>query len=304
MAYREWNWDIDRHLNRFIPPPPWHLIPYPLDRFLGHRPDKSPPPSTGNIMVMLWAFFGILLTIALIEGAVMSVPSFVANDGPIIVGSLGASAVLEFLVIDSPLAQPRNAVGGHVIATIVGVAISKLFQLNDNFRDIRWLGGAFACAAATVIMALTKTVHPPAGATALTAVVDTKLVALGWLLVPAVMVGSLLMLGMSLVVNNIDRRFPLYWWTAADLASDRHEAAEKGVSESESISNDKPPGTQRGESRWMAERIKLPEGTRSHLLHDLQLIVRPGEIILPRGIVLTEAEERMLRSISQRLGDL
>ncbi|RDA88507.1 hypothetical protein CP532_6665 [Ophiocordyceps camponoti-leonardi (nom. inval.)] len=218
MAYREWNWDIDRHLNRFIPPPPWHLIPYPLDRFLGHRQDKS-PPTTGNILVMVWAFFGILLTISLIEGAVMSVPSFVANDGPIIVADLnkGASAVLEFLVIDSPLAQPRNAVGGHIIATIVGVAISKLFQLNDNFHDIRWLGGAFACAAATVIMALTKTVHPPAGATALTAVVDSKLVALGWLLVPAVMVGSLLMLGMSLVINNIDRRFPLYWWTAADL---------------------------------------------------------------------------------------
>ncbi|RDA91138.1 hypothetical protein CP533_0436 [Ophiocordyceps camponoti-saundersi (nom. inval.)] len=216
MSYREWNWDIDRHLNRFVPPPPWHLIPFPLARFLGHRRDKA-SPSTGNIVAMIWAFFGILVTISLIEGAMMSVPSFIANDGPIIVGSLGASAVLEFLVIDSPLAQPRNAVGGHIIATIVGVSISKLFQLNGNFHDIRWLGGAFACAAATVIMALTKTVHPPAGATALTAVVDSKLVALGWLLVPAVMVGSLLMLGMSLLVNNIDRRFPLFWWTASDL---------------------------------------------------------------------------------------
>ncbi|PFH62308.1 hypothetical protein XA68_14168 [Ophiocordyceps unilateralis] len=319
MAYREWDWDIDRYLNRFIPPPPWHRLPPPVARLLGYRQNKL--PSTGNILPLIWAFIGITLTISIIEAATKSVPDFVANDGPIIVGSFGASAVLEFLVIESPLAQPRNAVGGHIIATITGVIISKLFQLSSNFNDIRWLGGALACATATVLMALTKTVHPPAGATALSAVVDAKLVDLGWRLVPVVMLGSTLMLGMSLLINNIDRRFPLYWWTPLDLGQtsvsrpgDAPEQFEAKLEEGSSNGNEynvkrvsngeirpdagkpvrnPPPAypkeeTQGGTGRKYPEYSLFTEAqqsypTRSHLIHDFEVTIRPGKIFVPES---------------------
>lgn len=68
-------------------------------------------------------------------------------------------------------------------------------------------------------MAFTKTVHPPAGATALLAVVDDAIIDLGWFLIPVVLLGCALMLVAALVINNIQRRFPIYWWTPEDLAA-------------------------------------------------------------------------------------
>lgn len=132
----------------------------------------------------------------------------------------GAAAVLEFYAIESPLAQPRNAIVGHLLSAIVGVSVRKLFALSPTaIHNHLWAGGALACAAATSVMALTGTVHPPAGATALGAVVDDRLANIGWWLLPAVVLGSTLMLAVALVVNNIQRRFPVYWWTPERIGS-------------------------------------------------------------------------------------
>ncbi|PHH85011.1 hypothetical protein CDD83_1034 [Cordyceps sp. RAO-2017] len=219
MRHRTWNFDIDRFLNPLVPPPPWRWLPYPVARFLGYR--RTAPAETGNLMPIFWAFLGILGCILVIEAVSSHVPVFKDHGAPMIVGSFGAAAVLEFYAIESPLSQPRNAVLGQTLASIVGVGVAKLFQLSDRFHQIRWVGGALSCASATALMALTKTVHPPAGATALLAVADDHLVALGWLLVPLVLLGCALMLAVALLVNNIERRFPLYWWTPMDLRQRR-----------------------------------------------------------------------------------
>ncbi|KAG5982712.1 hypothetical protein E4U55_001502 [Claviceps digitariae] len=211
FPHRTWNFNIDRYLNPFVPPPPWKYLPYPVAWFLGHR--KTKPRETGNLMPIFWASIGIFAAILLIQGVSKQVPSFAAHGAPLIVGSFGAAAVLEFYTIEAPLAQPRNALVGQFISALVGVTVAKLFQLSDRFPDTQWVGGALACALATALMALTKTVHPPAGATALLAVVDTTLVRIGWFLLPVVMLGCALMLAVALLVNNIERRFPIYWWT-------------------------------------------------------------------------------------------
>lgn len=142
----------------------------------------------------------------------------------------GAAAVLEFYAIESPLSQPRNSILGQVLAGIVGVSVAKLFALDPTLfpaadgpesevpaHDLTWLAGALACASATAIMALTGTVHPPAGATALLAVVDADVRALGWLLIPVILLGCTLMFGVALLVNNLQRRFPVYWWTSGEV---------------------------------------------------------------------------------------
>ena len=126
-----------------------------------------------------------------------------------IIGSFGASAVLIYGAVRSPLAQPRNLIGGHVFSAIVGVAS---FQLLGSHP---WLAAASAVSTAIALMHLTKTLHPPGGATALIAVIGGDAVhELGFLyaLIPAAL-GAGVMLIVALIVNNIpkNRRYPEFW---------------------------------------------------------------------------------------------
>lgn len=95
----------------------------------------------------------------------------------------------------------------------MGVCISKLFAMAPHEERVRWVGGALACAIATCVMSVTNNVHPPAGATALIAVVDGPSRELGWLMIPLVLLSCAIMMVVALLVNNIQRRFPVYWWS-------------------------------------------------------------------------------------------
>jgi len=137
----------------------------------------------------------------------------------LIIGSLGATAILEYNTITSPLSQPRNAILGQGIAAAIGVAITKLFAYlpPDQFEDLRWLAGALAVGLSSAVMGMTKTIHPPAGATSLLAATSVGVSDLGWLLIPIVMGTSAIMVFVGLIVNNIQRQFPLWWWTELPL---------------------------------------------------------------------------------------
>ena len=131
------------------------------------------------------------------------------TDFVMVIGSFGATAVLLYGAIKSPLAQPRNLMGGHIISAIIGVTCYKLFPSQ------LWLASSLAVATAIAIMHATKTLHPPGGATALIAVIGSdKIHGLGYLyaLVP-VGLGAIIMLTVALLVNNIpkNRRYPDFW---------------------------------------------------------------------------------------------
>ncbi|MCJ2131155.1 HPP family protein [Methylobacterium sp. E-045] len=75
----------------------------------------------------------------------------------LLIAPFGASCVLVFGLPRSPLAQPRNVVGGHVISSAVGlICLSVLGASPVSFG----LGVGVAIA----VMLLTRTTHPPAGA--------------------------------------------------------------------------------------------------------------------------------------------
>lgn len=203
--------------------------------------------------------------------------------------------MLEFYAIESPLSQPRNAVLGQMVSCIVGVAVCKLFRLSDDFDDLRWLAGAIACAAATSCMALTKTVHPPAGATALLAVTDDTILHLGWYLIPVVLLGCILMQVVALLINNIARRFPLFWWTPEELRRGRREMFRRrksvrkpSVHVPEEEGKDVEADTGGSEEQPEEEEIN-------------EIIIRPGEVIVPEHLYLRQEEEQLLESMSQRL---
>ncbi|MBF0327841.1 MAG: HPP family protein [Nitrospirae bacterium] len=167
----------------------------------------SCPPGV-DCSEMLWSFAGSVIGIALC--GYLSAQYFEPLDMTLIIGSFGASAVLVYGAIKSPLAQPRNLVGGHMLSALVGVLCWQVFG------ETLWLAAAMAVSLAVVLMLATKTLHPPGGATALIAVLGgAKIHSLGffYVLVPAG-AGALILLIVALFVNNIcpNRRYPEYWF--------------------------------------------------------------------------------------------
>ncbi|PYH87938.1 HPP family protein [Aspergillus ellipticus CBS 707.79] len=271
--------DIDAYINPFLPPPPWRRLPRSISRFFGYR-ETLPPKPLGNLVVAFWALIGVFCGVLIVAEVSEHVPSFEAHHAPIIVASFGAAAVLEFSAIESPFAQPRNAVLSQLIASFVGVVIGKLFALNEHAHHMTQLGGALACAITTAIMTITNTVHPPAGATALLAV--TQSYDVGWYLILIMLLGCVMMQAVALLINNIQRRFPVYWWTP------------------QSLERPKPEDT---ESAW---RVK--EGSVDSILtHDtfpgtpVQIIIQEGRVTVPDHLTLTEEEMVVLRRISERI---
>ncbi len=164
------------------------------------------PPMT-SIANVFWSFVGAFAGIAAIHYHPLS--SLSSSDYTLVVGSFGASAVLIYGAIDSPLAQPRNLIGGHIISAIIGVFCYQLLA-----PDL-WLAAALAVASAIAAMHLTKTLHPPGGATALIAVIGSPALhetGYFYALIPIAR-GAFILLAVALIVNNIPkgRRYPKFW---------------------------------------------------------------------------------------------
>jgi CBS domain-containing membrane protein len=153
----------------------------------------------------LWTFIGAFLGIACIA-FIQQLQNDNGSDTIFLIGSFGASAVLIFGATNSPLAQPRNLVGGHLISAVVGVTLFKIFP------DTLWLSASLAVASSIVLMQITKTMHPPGGATALIANIGSekiKATGYGYVISP-VLSGVVILLVIALLVNNIaqHRKYP------------------------------------------------------------------------------------------------
>ncbi|WP_435135329.1 HPP family protein [Formosa sp. A9] len=146
----------------------------------------------------IWTFIGAFLGIGLL-GYLQSL-RFSAVDNTFLIGSFGASAVLIYGATNSPLSQPRNVIGGHVLSALIGVCIAKVIP--DT--DLNWLACALAVSLSIVVMQITKTMHPPGGATALIANIgSSQIKALGfWYIVNPVLIGILLLLITALITNT------------------------------------------------------------------------------------------------------
>lgn len=174
-----------------------------LDKMRGST--RSPPRV--RPAEVLWSWVGALVGIGFV--GYLDERFFAGTDSALLLGSFGASAVLVYGAVRSPLAQPRNVLGGHVVSAVVGVASYQALH------PWPWLAAAVAVATALGAMHLTRTLHPPGGATALIAVIGgPKIHALGYLyaLVP-VALGAALLVAVGLLVNNLgaERSYPEFW---------------------------------------------------------------------------------------------
>lgn len=188
------------------PEPASGLVHHILRYFKKMRGSEHSPPRVG-LMEICWSWIGAFSGIALVTYCNFRIMEH--SDLILLIASFGASAVLIYGAVKSPLAQPRNLIGGHFLSALVGVACYQHLSFNP------WFASAFAVASAIALMHATRTLHPPGGATALIAVIGSEQIhALGYLyaVIPAG-TGALIMLAVALAVNNIphSRRYPEYW---------------------------------------------------------------------------------------------
>jgi CBS-domain-containing membrane protein len=173
----------------------------------GSQHGSPPRVSTREIFFSWLASF---LGIAAVAWVSREVTLLSGQDITLMIGSFGASAVLVFGAIHSPLAQPRNLIGGHVLSALVGVLCWKYLHAH------MWFAEAMAVSAAIALMHVTRTLHPPGGATALIAVIGSANIhqlGFSYILVP-VTLGAVTLLLVALLVNNLwkSRRYPEIWF--------------------------------------------------------------------------------------------
>jgi CBS domain-containing membrane protein len=128
-----------------------------------------------------------------------------AGAAGLIVASMGASAVLLFAVPHGPLSQPWAVAGGHTISALIGV--SCYLFIPDLF-----VAAAVAVGLAITAMYYLRCIHPPGGATALTAVMagaGVHTLGYRYLLTP-VLLNVAVILGVALLFNFLFhwRRYP------------------------------------------------------------------------------------------------
>ncbi|MGO2404735.1 HPP family protein [Vibrio litoralis] len=105
-----------------------------------------------RIMTAIFAGFGATVAIG-----ILSLLDSTLKETIMLMAPFGATAVLVFGLPDSPLAQPKNVILGHLVTAIIGVAFVQLIGVTP-------ITLAIATGLGVSAMLITKTTHPPAGA--------------------------------------------------------------------------------------------------------------------------------------------
>ena len=123
---------------------------------------------------------------------------------PLLMAPFGATCVLLFAASSSPLAQPRNVIGGHLVSALIGLIALQAFGSHDIVI-------AASVGLAIVAMQYFRVVHPPAGANPLV-IFLTSTSTFDFLIFP-VLLGSICLVAMAALINNIGKStWPLYWY--------------------------------------------------------------------------------------------
>jgi CBS domain-containing membrane protein len=128
----------------------------------------------------------------------------VAGTGPqlpLLIAPIGASAVLLFAVPASPLAQPWPIIGGNTLSAVAGLIAAWLVP--DTV-----VAAGLGVALAIAVMSLTRSLHPPGGAAALTAVIGGPAVAKWGMAFPLmpVCLNSCVLVCLGLVFHRLSSR--------------------------------------------------------------------------------------------------
>jgi len=113
-----------------------------------------------------------------------------------LIAPFGASMVLAMAVHESPLAHPKNILFGHIFSALSGVLIYSLLGLS-------YISIGLGVGLAIFVMMVTKTVHPPAGANPIIAIMGAK--GIGFVLMPVATGASFIVL-FAIIYNKLLKR--------------------------------------------------------------------------------------------------
>jgi CBS-domain-containing membrane protein len=133
------------------------------------------------------------------------------GDITTVLASFGATSMIIFGFPDTPFAQPKNVVGGHIISCFWGICTAQLFHIH---LEAPWLAGPTAVAGSIILMLTTRLVHPPAGGTALIAALGSKeLQDMGFSFLIPTSIGASILVVVGVLFNNLfkGRSYPKYW---------------------------------------------------------------------------------------------
>jgi len=188
-----------------------------LLKILRYIVPETVPLSTGEKLRSALAVFVAILLVGYVSSL------FVSGIGlPILVASMGASAVLLFAVSHSPLSQPWPLIGGNIFPALIAVTCGKLVP------DLVF-AAAISVALSLFVMQILRCLHPPGGALALLPVLgDASVHDLGYRFVlQPVGLNVLILLMLGLIINNLlpGRRYPL---SATPVNHDIHKHDDPG----------------------------------------------------------------------------
>jgi CBS-domain-containing membrane protein len=131
---------------------------------------------------------------------------------PILIAPFGASAVLLFSVYDSPLAQPRNTLVGHILSAAIGGAIALTHVLYFAGGE-KYMLEAASVAVSIFAMQILRLTHPPAGATAFLASATVMDMGSFFWFIFLISIGALILIMVAIAFNNAipKRKYPVYW---------------------------------------------------------------------------------------------
>ena len=192
-----------------------------------------------------------------------------------IIASMGASAVLLFAVPHGALSQPWSLLGGHLVSAAVGVLCHKLIPL-------QLLAAGAAVGLAVAAMYYLRCIHPPGGATALTAVTGGDAVfqlGFDFILVP-ILTNVLLILAVAIAFNSLFswRRYPVH----LGRRSKRVVHSEPLVRETEITQEDFAAAIQEQDSFVDITAEGLTELLELAKQHAERNVVHPREIVAGR----------------------
>ena len=144
-----------------------------------------------NIKNILISTFGVHIWIR-----INNIRNTIDKSNIWLIPPFGASLVLVMAVHDSPLASPRNVFFGHVLSASSGVLMFYFFENNA-------LSIALGLALAIMAMQMTNTIHPPAGANPIIAILGAK--TFEFVIMP-VAIGALFIVIFALIYNKVWNR--------------------------------------------------------------------------------------------------
>ncbi len=123
------------------------------------------------------------------------------SGAPLLIAPFGATAVLLFSVPSSALAQPMNVIGGHVVVSLLAIALRSVLPPE-------WWAIGLAVGLALLVMAMLRITHPPAGANPIIIFLTDP--GIEFLFVP-ILAGSVLLVAVAYVVHHLPPRavYPL-----------------------------------------------------------------------------------------------